>query len=94
MYDAGRMDTLDLTPKPVHKDFRISDQVLKDARQWGLHNTIGERRLDINCAVCGQSVFCTWNGAGSYRLTLSDLEGSLLAHLMQVHGWTREMSAL
>jgi hypothetical protein len=70
-------------PVPVKDEFRIADEVIKAASNWALfHDT-----EHLRCWKCGQSVMSI---RPTVLVTLADESGSLLAHLMQRHGWTRE----
>jgi hypothetical protein len=73
------LDKLDLTPRPVRKDFEIASQVIEAAHDWRLTGPVSSFRCG-----CGQAVLT----AGS--MTVGQLSMCLLAHLMQRHGWTRE----
>jgi hypothetical protein len=67
-------------PRPVHPSLAISAAVITQAEEWVLYGDPPRLR----CRRCDQSVITTGT------LTVGALSTSLLAHLMQRHGWTRE----
>lgn len=69
---------MNLEPRPVHPSWEIHAEVLRAAQHW--HTRTSEH---IRCR-CDQSI------AAPGWWTVGELATSLLAHLMQAHGWTRE----
>lgn len=44
----------------------------------------------LTCAVCDQAITIEVREGVPYRLAPEQVEGLTFAHLVQVHGWTRE----
>lgn len=63
--------------------FAVTAEVWAGVRKWPtcLH------RL---CALCGRSINIAAYDDVAYQYTPQELEGLVLAHLIQSHGWTRE----
>lgn len=74
------MDRLNLRPVPVRPQFAIAADVIEAASRWRL---LGDPP-HLRCVKCRQSV------ATAHSLTVAELSLTVLAHLMQAHGWTRE----
>lgn len=68
---------------PVDPAAAIAAEVTARARERQVMADLGH----VRCYACLQSIFRIQDGT---VFSLTDLEGCLLAHLMQAHGWTRE----
>ncbi len=75
---------VDGPPVPVHPDLAIAPAVMEAAEDGSFLLMDGGH---IRCAMCMQSVMY----AGGYFVSIANLRATLLAHLMQRHGWTREV---
>lgn len=77
----------------VPEQFAVSEAVWAGVREWNTAlrlagDDIGTVRR--TCISCGQSINVAWNNRGVYEYTGEQLDGLVLAHLIQTHGWTRE----
>lgn len=69
---------------PIKPEFAIEGIVISRAR-----GQVVWRDADrLRCADCNQSVLWIKD---RMHFTMNDLEAVILGHLMQQHGWTREM---
>jgi hypothetical protein len=78
--------------------FEIATEVRAAAMMWPLTD---QRRIDMVCnhqvdrgghaGRCGQVVLPVSRDGDLYEYTDEEREGLVLAHLMQRHGWTREV---
>lgn len=81
-----------IRPDPA---FAVSESVWAALRSWDTRTTPDPDRPGWAYRVCGecvQAVNTAWTPRGVYRYSAAELEGLLLAHLIQRHGWSRETS--
>ncbi len=63
--------------------FAVTDEVWAAVRDFHTH-------LHRLCGLCGQSINIVSCDDVEFRYSAAQLDGLVLAHLVQRHGWTRE----
>lgn len=78
-----------VTPDP---QFAVSGEVLDAVYRMGMPVWRDEDMFERwHCPKCSRGVILCRDPAGTrYRYLPGDVEGLLLAHLIQAHGWSRE----
>jgi hypothetical protein len=75
-------------------EFALAPVVVAGAQQWplrvGMDEGEGRQAIHLRCGRCDQSILPLATPSGAYRVRITDMSASLLAHLQQRHGWTRE----
>lgn len=90
--EARRLAAVEAAPRqPLSAQFEISSHVRRAAARWPTYERVSDygHRVDAMCA-CEQSVAVLRRNGQDVHYDDDQIEGLVLAHLMQRHGWTRE----
>lgn len=88
--ELAALSTERVVPVP---EFAVTAQVWSGVRRW---LTVLRTKLDQvdtvhrGCGLCGQSINVDSVKGVKYEYSSTELDGLVLAHLIQRHGWTRE----